>query len=180
MWRVSRLRRRAVSADHWGVPDRNAEGEAICRWCRAVVRPPRRTFCGDACVHEWKLRSDPQYVRDAVWKRDGGVCRLCALDVSEAERRWNADRPPPSARAARRRWRAARPRWEADHIVPVVEGGGECGLENYRLLCRPCHVAITLRWRRTNARQATIKYRARTGRSNPFRTASARARAIAD
>jgi hypothetical protein len=33
--------------------------------------------------------------------------------------------------------------WEADHIVPVVEGGGACGLENYRTLCRPCHVAVT-------------------------------------
>jgi hypothetical protein len=106
MWRVSRLRRRAVAADRWGVPDRNAEDEPICRWCRGVVRPPRRTFCGDACVHEWKLRSDPQYVRDAVWRRDGGVCRLCALDVRKAERRWEADRPPPRARAARRRWRA--------------------------------------------------------------------------
>lgn len=29
--------------------------------------------------------------------------------------------------------------WEADHIVPVVLGGGLCGLENYRTLCMPCH-----------------------------------------
>jgi len=29
--------------------------------------------------------------------------------------------------------------WEADHIVPVVEGGGLCGLENYRTLCLSCH-----------------------------------------
>lgn len=33
----------------------------------------------------------------------------------------------------------ARSWWEADHIVPVVEGGGECGLEGYRTLCIPCH-----------------------------------------
>lgn len=33
--------------------------------------------------------------------------------------------------------------WEADHIVPVVEGGGECGLENYRTLCVPCHKRAT-------------------------------------
>lgn len=32
-----------------------------------------------------------------------------------------------------RRW------WEADHIVPVVEGGGGCGPEGYRTLCLPCH-----------------------------------------
>lgn len=33
--------------------------------------------------------------------------------------------------------------WEADHIVPVVHGGGGCGLENLRTLCRPCHLAET-------------------------------------
>ena len=29
--------------------------------------------------------------------------------------------------------------WDADHIVPVVEGGGGCGLGNYRTLCVVCH-----------------------------------------
>ena len=29
--------------------------------------------------------------------------------------------------------------WEADHITPVVEGGGECGPEGYRTLCVACH-----------------------------------------
>lgn len=30
--------------------------------------------------------------------------------------------------------------WEADHIVPVVHGGGgACGLDNLRTLCRACH-----------------------------------------
>ena len=29
--------------------------------------------------------------------------------------------------------------WEADHIVPVAEGGGECDLTNLRTLCLRCH-----------------------------------------
>jgi 5-methylcytosine-specific restriction endonuclease McrA len=29
--------------------------------------------------------------------------------------------------------------WDADHIVPVIEGGGECDLENLRTLCLSCH-----------------------------------------
>ncbi len=29
--------------------------------------------------------------------------------------------------------------WEADHIVPVIEGGGGCGPEGYRTLCLRCH-----------------------------------------
>ena len=33
--------------------------------------------------------------------------------------------------------------WDADHIVPVVEGGGECDLLNIRTLCLRCHRAAT-------------------------------------
>lgn len=33
--------------------------------------------------------------------------------------------------------------WQADHTVPVVEGGGLCGLEGLRSLCVPCHKQMT-------------------------------------
>lgn len=33
--------------------------------------------------------------------------------------------------------------WEADHVLPVCEGGGLCGPEGYRVLCIPCHRAAT-------------------------------------
>lgn len=33
--------------------------------------------------------------------------------------------------------------WDVDHIVPVIEGGGQCGLEGLRTLCHPCHKAVT-------------------------------------
>ena len=43
--------------------------------------------------------------------------------------------------------------WDADHIVPVVEGGGECDLSNIRTLCLKCHRTATaaLRQRRPPA-----------------------------
>ena len=52
--------------------------------------------------------------------------------------------------------------WDADHIVSVVEGGGECGLDNYRTLCLPCHRKVTreLHARLADARKkqkATVK-----------------------
>ena len=136
-----------MTVDEWGKPFRNAAGDPICRWCKDPVKPPRRTFCGDPCVHEWKIRSSPSYVRAEVKKRDKGICRACGLNVLKAHREWRRSQPAVGDRAARRAWRAARPRWEADHIVPVADGGGECGLDNYRLLCRSCHVAVTLAWR---------------------------------
>lgn len=42
--------------------------------------------------------------------------------------------------------------WEADHILPVVEGG-DSNLENLRTLCHPCHCGVTteLRLRRKRA-----------------------------
>ncbi len=44
--------------------------------------------------------------------------------------------------------------WDADHIVPVIEGGGECDLDNLRTLCVHCHRVVTaaLRARRQAAR----------------------------
>jgi 5-methylcytosine-specific restriction endonuclease McrA len=46
--------------------------------------------------------------------------------------------------------------WEMDHTVPVVEGGGACGLDNLRTLCWACHRAATraLAARRAVARKA--------------------------
>lgn len=35
--------------------------------------------------------------------------------------------------------------WEMDHILPVVRGGGGCGLDNLRTLCLRCHRAETAR-----------------------------------
>lgn len=38
--------------------------------------------------------------------------------------------------------------WHADHILPVVEGGGLRGLENFRTLCVACHQTATAELRR--------------------------------
>jgi 5-methylcytosine-specific restriction endonuclease McrA len=38
--------------------------------------------------------------------------------------------------------------WDADHIVPVAEGGGECDLSNLRTLCLKCHRQATAELRK--------------------------------
>ena len=37
--------------------------------------------------------------------------------------------------------------WQADHVLPVIEGGGSAGLENFRTLCTPCHAQETAKLR---------------------------------
>jgi 5-methylcytosine-specific restriction endonuclease McrA len=75
-------------------------------------------------------------MRSQVWKRDQGVCALCGLDTKTLTKAWRA-----------------RGCWEADHIVPVSEGGGLCGLDGYRTLCKGrgtnnCHGKVTGELRR--------------------------------
>jgi len=137
---------------------RGPEGRALCRWCELEVPKGRRTFCSDWCVHEWRLRSDPGYLREHVLARDKGICAECGLDTL-AEWRRIRRMPPAKRMGALRDWGVTRHRsslWDADHIVPVAEGGGECDLSNLRTLCYRCHKKATaeLRARIRKAGQA--------------------------
>lgn len=132
--------------------DRGPGGRTLCRWCSLEVPAGRRTFCSDWCVNEWRLRTDPGYLREQVFARDRGVCSTCGADtVAE----WNRIRRIRGARKleALAAWgltsRFRSSLWDADHIVPVAEGGGECDLDNIRTLCLKCH------------RKATAELRAR-------------------
>lgn len=103
----------------------------------------RFTFCSENCVHEWRLRTDPGYLREQVFARDRGVCAQCGLDT-ETLRKDKRKLDWAARRKFEGEWGMRRHLWDADHIVPVVEGGGECGLENIRTLCLKCHRAATL------------------------------------
>ena len=105
-------------------------------------------------MNQRKLRTDPSYLRDLVFERDGGICARCGVDcaaellklkVSRGRKRldaWSQWGLKPGQRSSL---------WDADHIAPVVEGGGECDLENIRTLCIRCHREVTaeLRQRRS-------------------------------
>jgi 5-methylcytosine-specific restriction endonuclease McrA len=148
---------------------RGATGRCLCRWCAIEVPKGRRTFCSDDCVDQWRLRSDPGYLRDQVLKRDRGVCKSCRIDTLVAQGILKRSRGPTRQRLLNY-WDLAgytgRSLWEADHIVPVVEGGGECDLSNLRTLCLRCHRMATLglRLRRAEARQLA-RVRERAGHS---------------
>lgn len=123
----------------------------LCRWCSLEVPPRRRTFCSAYCVNEWRLRTDPGYLRERVLERDRGICALCGVDTLAA---WISIKRARGVHRVKllQEWglkkmmRASL--WDADHILPVVRGGGECDLENIRTLCLKCHREVTRELRR--------------------------------
>jgi len=146
---------RTLSEAGWASKSLEAgpNGLPLCRWCRLeILAKRRRTFCSDYCVHQWRLRSDPGYVREHVFARDRGFCALCATDTVAAYAELKRSRGKVRA-SLLELWglksvTARRTLWDADHILPVAEGGGECDLENLRTLCLPCHREVTAELRR--------------------------------
>ena len=158
--------------------------KGFCTYCGGNVTPPRRNWCSDKCIDEHRIRRDPSYARSSVFARDHGVCALCRQDtqamhdaLSGIKRAWldfarsgQTERAKEQCAKAEQLWLEVTGRrrvmatldmirglphlWEADHIVPVVEGGGECGLDGYRTLCLRCHRSETaaLARRRAEAR----------------------------
>lgn len=144
-------------ADRDALP-KGQNGRNLCRWCQLEVPPRRQTFCSDWCVHEWKLRTDPGYLRENVFRRDRGICALCQSDMQAAFFELKRSRGPKRTKLLAR-WGLKRMNrqslWDADHIIPVAEGGGECDLGNLRTLCILCHHQKTLELReRLRARSA--------------------------
>ena len=135
------------------------QGRVLCRWCLGIVERPRRTFCSAECVHEWTVRSSTSYARRCVKKRDKGICARCGIDTEVLrlelkglllECRKAGDKAAFYVRIGELgikgpEYKAYRPHslWEADHIVPVSQGGGCCGLDNLRTLCWRCHREAT-------------------------------------
>lgn len=145
---------------------RGPHGRKLCRYCGIEVKPPRRTFCSDECVDDHRLRSDPSFLRHRVEKRDKGICALCGLDTKLIEkglaelshlvdynhldkggREVVVELVKPLDEVKKvlgiHKWDNRTSLWDADHIREVVNGGGECGLENMQTLCVWCHRAKT-------------------------------------
>ena len=108
-----------------------SNGRLACLLCtQDIIEKRRSTFCSRQCANDFRLKTDASYVRFRVFDRDRGICGGCQADVFAG-----TGRNP--------RARGTGDLWQADHIVPVIEGGGECGLDNYRTLCTACHKAET-------------------------------------
>ena len=128
------------------------QGRPLCRWCELeILAKRRRTFCSDYCVHQHRLRTDPGYLRDQVFARDKGVCQSCHADTiaiySALKCSRGAARQAGLSIYGMKTITSRRSLWDADHILPVAEGGGQCDLDNLRTLCLPCHREATAQLR---------------------------------
>lgn len=132
---------------------KDVNGLTCCRWCGKGVKPPRKTMCSPECVHELQLRTNGRYLRDCVYQRDKGVCDICKIDTKkiakEALQLNTKEREEYlksySISLKRKIWKRKHGGglWDADHILAVKDGGGQCGLENIRTLCIKCHKGVT-------------------------------------
>lgn len=165
---------------------RDEQGRRICRWCDGLVPPPKKTFCSEHCIHEWKLRTQPEYRRPYILDRTKGVCEICGTNTFELQERLQY----LTAQATNdfgQPWHQSGPVWpigfgavlheaashgvslaktfvllrrkhpyDVDHIVPLVEGGGH-GLDNLRLLCIGCHESVTTALHKRRAKKKKRK-----------------------
>ena len=127
-------------------------GLPLCRWCDLeILARRRRTFCSGYCVDQHRLRTDPGYLRDQVFARDRGICALCQADTvsiyAALKRARGKARAAGLAVYSLKSITARRSLWDADHILPVAEGGGQCDLDNLRTLCLLCHRQATAQLR---------------------------------
>ncbi len=95
--------------------------EGQCGYCGGSLSGRKRRWCSDICLKEalhrmWIRKGSVGYIRSRLFERDGGKCAGCGSFDEK---------------------------WQADHIVAVVNGGGGCDLPGYQTLCPSCHKAKT-------------------------------------
>ncbi len=92
------------------------EGVCACG-CGLAIGGRKRKWFSEACrtqayIHFAIVKGDSQVIRWQLYNIDFGACRSCGAITEE---------------------------WEADHILPVSQGGGGCDLSNFQTLCKECH-----------------------------------------
>lgn len=144
-----------------------------CRWCGQKCFGRRYAWCSEECKTEFGVRAFADLASSYVYRRDAGICAECGIDCAELARifrlaayTYRRDKHgiqslgpymSPERLAQWGPWfRAGNSHptlWDADHIIPVVEGGGVCGLANLRTLCLICHKRDTARLVAARARR---------------------------
>lgn len=124
-----------------------------CTWCGGKCPSNYHRYCSHECNRMANVRCNAGQMRGFVFHRDRGVCAACGLNVMRLAAacnslRWLKARNTGVGFRSRYfifSWLESEgfgknfPTWEADHITPVVEGGGLCHPDDVRTLCIRCH-----------------------------------------
>lgn len=83
------------------------------------------TACRDNAFNNFAIiKGDSSLIRHHLYLIDQGACRNCG-EITEY--------------------------WQADHIIPVCQGGGGLGINNFQTLCLDCHKEKTYKVSHHNA-----------------------------
>ena len=149
-------RKRAANPSEAFPNRKDADGRPLCAVCGKVLSGRARRYCSLKCREQCHVATMPSLARLRVHQRDHGICANCGCDTEKLARiiqlaggdKW------AGWRILSQDWQDVHNLtmemgfttlhfWEMDHIIPVSEGGGLCGLDNLRTLCVPCHRAET-------------------------------------
>jgi 5-methylcytosine-specific restriction endonuclease McrA len=126
-----------------------------CTWCDKTVPAHRETWCSPECVERYQL-TQPQKLRQEVYKRDRGICGQCGMDTEKflaelqtviADPFHQGHRPVlglcklyPALAAVLEDIKKRRTSfWDMDHIEAVGDQGSPFELSNLQTLCLGCH-----------------------------------------
>ena len=140
--------------------------QRLCRRlaCSNTLPKRRQYWCSDECIRIVDEQTIFAFARRSLFKREQGVCRQCGLNTIHLRRMLeNAytmfvrlqgsveanltmrrvhlliNAPVPNASGWGGDVYVCSDLWNADHIVPLAEGGKLCDPDNLRTLCVWCH-----------------------------------------
>lgn len=169
-----------ASGGEAGDGDNEGGAVVICAWCGKLGSTDQGAYCSRACEDKDRVRTSQAFARTLVFSVEKGVCRICGLDAHALYERVKAMTPPERYQELIRAGFSVAPRfidrpneslfWQADHILPVAEGGGEADLGNLRTLCTMCHA------KETKSLQGRLKCAKWAGNSDDIRQSVKRKR----
>ena len=149
------------------IPRRDEGGAKLCSMhgCPNRLQGRQRRWCSKKCGSDAFASWDWKAARGLVYERDRGVCSNCGINTEDLRKafRWFNDwlhkedaragnslrgvtfRTEPtlrslmSAKGIPKHLALEDNFWQADHIIPLAEGGKLCDLDNLRTVCIPCH-----------------------------------------